>query len=116
MPEVCPRCGAAMVAKNGEHGPFLACSAFPRCRYTQRGAARMPCPRCSDGKVVEKHSRQGRVFYACHRYPECDFNAAYSPVNEKCPQCSSPYLLAKPKRLECPNRECGWTHLKTSSR
>lgn len=29
----CPRCAAALRACNGRYGPFVGCSAFPRCRY-----------------------------------------------------------------------------------
>jgi len=29
--EVCDKCGAKMVIKIGRYGPFLACSAFPKC-------------------------------------------------------------------------------------
>ena len=32
---VCPRCGAKMVRRTGVNGPFMACSAFPNCRYTE---------------------------------------------------------------------------------
>ena len=32
---VCPRCGAKMIRRTGVNGPFMACSAFPNCRYTE---------------------------------------------------------------------------------
>lgn len=31
--KACPRCGSPMVQKHGSRGPFVGCSAFPRCRY-----------------------------------------------------------------------------------
>jgi len=30
----CPRCGGDLVDRNGEHGKFIGCTNFPRCRYT----------------------------------------------------------------------------------
>ena len=32
---VCPRCGAELVRRNGKYGEFLGCSAYPRCRFTR---------------------------------------------------------------------------------
>lgn len=34
--EVCDKCGAAMSVKAGRYGPFLACSAFPKCRNIKK--------------------------------------------------------------------------------
>jgi len=31
----CPKCGALLVERSGRHGPFLGCSAYPRCRHTE---------------------------------------------------------------------------------
>lgn len=33
--DVCPRCGHALRRRVGRFGPFLGCSAYPRCRYTR---------------------------------------------------------------------------------
>lgn len=32
--ELCPWCGAELVRRESEHGAFLGCSTFPKCRYT----------------------------------------------------------------------------------
>lgn len=34
--EKCEKCGAAMLKRIGKRGPFLACSAFPKCRNIKR--------------------------------------------------------------------------------
>lgn len=34
--KVCPQCGKPLVKRNGRYGSFLACSGFPRCRYTEK--------------------------------------------------------------------------------
>ncbi len=31
---LCPRCGKALVQRNGSRGPFWGCSGFPNCRFT----------------------------------------------------------------------------------
>ena len=32
---VCPRCGSQLVERNGKYGPFIGCSAYPKCRFTK---------------------------------------------------------------------------------
>lgn len=31
---ICPKCGEALIARNGKHGSFTGCSAYPKCRFT----------------------------------------------------------------------------------
>lgn len=33
---ICPRCGGSLVYKNGMYGPFLGCSNYPNCKFTQK--------------------------------------------------------------------------------
>ncbi len=77
--EKCPKCGSAMVIRIGRYGKFLACSAFPRCRYTlpldEQGNKRVTqtteekCPKCGSPMVI-KWGRRGK-FLACSAYPKC---------------------------------------------
>ena len=30
---ICPRCGKALVKRQGKHGDFIGCSGFPKCRF-----------------------------------------------------------------------------------
>ena len=30
---ICPRCGKALVMRNGKNGSFIGCSGFPKCRF-----------------------------------------------------------------------------------
>lgn len=30
---ICPRCGGTLIEKEGDYGPFLACSNYPECRF-----------------------------------------------------------------------------------
>ena len=34
--ENCEKCGAPMVYRKGRFGPFMACSNYPKCRYTRK--------------------------------------------------------------------------------
>jgi len=77
--EVCPECGSPVLKRFGRFGSFLACSAYPECKYTKdlgNGREKPPdeptdevCPTCGKPMVV-KHGRFGK-FIACSGYPEC---------------------------------------------
>ncbi|MBI3825459.1 MAG: type I DNA topoisomerase [Candidatus Rokubacteria bacterium] len=76
--ETCPDCGKLLLARRGRFGKFLACSAYPDCKYTRNlGGAERPqdeptdevCPACGKPMVI-KHGRFGK-FIACSGYPEC---------------------------------------------
>lgn len=78
--EECPKCGSKLVYRNGRYGRFLACSAFPKCRYIKTNEEEVVktdivCPVCKKGMIIEKTAKRGRnsgkKFYACDRYPEC---------------------------------------------
>ena len=73
--ELCPECGEPLLIKFGRYGKFIACSGFPKCRYT----APLPipgvtCPECG-GNVVEKRTRRGRKFYSCANWRPDDETA-----------------------------------------
>jgi DNA topoisomerase-1 len=76
--EVCPECGKPLLARRGRFGKFLACSAYPECKYTRNigsdGRAEDEptdevCPSCGKPMVI-KHGRFGK-FIACSGYPDC---------------------------------------------
>jgi len=31
---ICPKCGSDLIERNGKRGAFMACSGYPKCRYT----------------------------------------------------------------------------------
>lgn len=33
--KVCPQCGGNILMKKGKYGSFIACSNYPKCRYTK---------------------------------------------------------------------------------
>jgi DNA topoisomerase-1 len=110
LEETCPLCGRTLVIKTGRFGEFTACSGYPECKYVKQKTIGVRCPDCSDGEIVERRSRRGKTFYGCNRYPDCSFVSWAKPVNEKCPECGSPYLIERwvknAPTLRCPNKEC----------
>jgi DNA topoisomerase-1 len=76
--EACPDCGEPLLERRGRFGKFMACSAYPECKYTRdlgkdQRVADEPtdesCPTCGKPMVI-KHGRFGK-FIACSGYPEC---------------------------------------------
>jgi DNA topoisomerase-1 len=114
LEEKCPQCGNQLLLKQGRFGEFTACSNYPACKYVKQKTIGVPCPNCSQGEVVERRSKRGKTFYGCSRYPDCDFVAWGKPMNEKCPDCGSPYLIEKWLKAgpvaQCPNAECKHKH------
>ncbi|WP_103624162.1 type I DNA topoisomerase [Campylobacter concisus] len=124
--EKCPECGSELVLRKGRYGEFIACSNFPKCKYSRNiakdneksaeaGAATtaakpkrelkkldVPCPKCG-GEIVERFSRRGK-FYGCANYPKCDFVSNYEPVEQKCDECGGDMIKKELKKgtfIEC---------------
>jgi len=83
--EVCVKCGGKMIVKIGRFGKFLACSNYPQCKNTKpiQKSIGMKCPKCGQGDVVVKKSKRGKIFYACNRYPDCDYASWENPSSPK---------------------------------
>jgi DNA topoisomerase-1 len=111
----CPKCGAELALKRSRQGSrFIACTAYPKCTYTEPLKTGVSCPaeECG-GNLVEKSSRRGKVFYACDNYPKCEFALWNPPVDGPCPECEFPVLerkktKAKGPHLACANKKCKW--------
>ncbi|ELM7301143.1 type I DNA topoisomerase [Campylobacter upsaliensis] len=117
LEEKCPECGGELAVRKGRYGEFIACLAFPKCRYSrnlkednaEKKETKKPngigvkCPKCKDGEVVERFSRRGK-FYGCNHYPKCDFVSNYKPSEEKCEKCGEMMVIKELKKgtfLEC---------------
>jgi DNA topoisomerase-1 len=110
--ELCPKCSSPMVVKRGRFGKFLACSRYPDCNHTQGMSTGVACPE-DGGKIVERRSRFGKMFYSCANYPDCKFAVWYKPVQRACPQCGAPFLIEKFSKktgayIACYKKECGY--------
>ena len=117
--EKCPECGSELVLRKGRYGEFIACSNFPKCKYSRNVAKDseksnepgvttaakpkrelkkldVPCPKCG-GEIVERFSRRGK-FYGCANYPKCDFISSYEPVAQKCDECGGDMIKKELKK------------------
>ncbi len=108
--EVCDKCGSPMRVRVGKYGPFLACSAYPKCKNIKNIAnpgdgKEVDCPICGKGKIVKKFSRRG-PFYACSNYPQCKNAYNGAPTGEKCPDCGALLISDKDGGIKCSNRDC----------
>ncbi|SEF57503.1 type I DNA topoisomerase [Paenibacillus sp. UNC499MF] len=104
--EICEKCGKHLVYKMGRFGKFLACSGFPDCRNTKPIVKDIgvTCPKCKEGKIVERRSKKGRIFYGCDHYPECDFVSWDKPVAQPCPNCGS--MMIEKRTKTAVNHQC----------
>jgi DNA topoisomerase-1 len=112
LDEDCPRCDAKLARKQGRYGEFTACSTYPKCRYVKMKETGVVCPECGKGKIVERRSKRGKLFFGCGEYPDCNYVMWKRPVAKPCPECDRPYLVERNtkrdgRQLICDNETCG---------
>ncbi len=104
--EACPECGQALLERRGRFGKFLACSAYPDCKYTrdlgknqrvEDEPTNETCPTCAKPMVI-KRGRFGK-FIACSGYPECKTTKPVT-LGIACPEpnCSGQLVERRSKR------------------
>ena len=74
--DVCEKCGSPLVEKFGRFGKFMACSAYPECKYIKRNTNKttVACPRKDcDGTMNSRMTKKRKRFYSCSNYPKCDY-------------------------------------------
>ncbi|MDF1878196.1 type I DNA topoisomerase [Sulfurimonas sp. SAG-AH-194-C20] len=109
----CPKCGESeLLLRSGRFGNFIACSGFPKCKYTEQcdeegnavekkeTTAEEKCDKCGNDMVI-KNGRNGQ-FLACSDYPDCK-NTKSINVEEKnsdtpCPDCGGTISLKNSRR------------------
>ena len=109
----CPKCGEhELLLRSGRFGNFIACSGFPKCKYTEEcdaegnpvekkeQTAEEKCEKCGSDMIV-KNGRNGQ-FLACSNYPDCK-NTKSIQVEEKtsktpCPECGGTISLKNSRR------------------
>ena len=107
--EVCPECNSPLVIRKGRYGEFTACSNYPECKYIKKEEKKakeiIDCPICRLGKIIEKKTRKGKIFYGCNNYPKCKVATWDLPIAQICPECGN-LLVEKNKKVKCSNVEC----------
>jgi len=109
----CPKCGEELLMRSGRYGNFIACSGFPKCKYTEQidedgNVVEKPadeiseekCEKCGSDMVI-KNGRNGK-FLACSAYPKCK-NTKSLDAEEKvsevpCPKCQGKLLWRTSRR------------------
>jgi len=98
----CPKCGEELLLRSGRFGNFVACSGFPKCKYTEQvdeegntvevkvETSDEKCDKCGKDMIV-KNGRNGK-FLACSGYPECKNTKSLETGETKtseipCPDC-----------------------------
>jgi len=106
--EECPKCGSELLLRKGRYGEFIACSNFPKCKYTKNPDGTEPeqpeetdevCEKCGSPMVI-KDSRRGK-FLACSAYPKCKNAKSLTPPRElevPCPLCGGKIQEREGKR------------------
>ncbi len=109
----CPVCDKPLKIKVGRNGPFLACSGYPECTFTQdytrneKGKIEIgrplndqptdeKCEKCGS-PMVQKQGRFG-PFLACSAYPACKNTRSLKGKAQS---------KAEPTGVKCPEKGCG---------
>lgn len=111
----CPDCGKKLQIRHGRFGKFIGCTGYPACKHIEPiekpADTGVRCPECSEGKMVSRKSRYGKIFYSCSRYPDCKFAVWNEPLDEPCAKCGFLMMTKKEtkrhgKQKVCPIKNC----------
>ena len=108
----CPQCGSELLLRSGRYGNFIACSGFPKCKYTEQvdedgnvvekkeKVSDEVCEKCGKEMVI-KNGRNGQ-FLACSGYPKCkntkSINVEEKTSNTPCPDCGGKLSIKNSRR------------------
>jgi DNA topoisomerase-1 len=109
----CPKCGEELLMRSGRYGNFIACSGFPKCKYTEQidedgntvekpadEVSEEKCEKCGSDMVI-KNGRNGK-FLACSGYPKCkntkSLDAEQKTSEIPCPKCQGKLLWRTSRR------------------
>jgi len=99
LDRACPECGGDLLIRFGRFGKFVACSNYPKCRYTEKTAEEKEeedklsdqikgetCEICGAPMIV-KRGKYG-IFLGCSNYPECkNIKKIENKTGLNCPKC-----------------------------
>jgi len=109
----CPKCGESeLLLRSGRFGNFIACSGFPKCKYTEQcdeegnkvevkiETSDEKCDKCGQEMIV-KNGRNGK-FLACSGYPECKNTKSMESESKTsevpCPDCGGKLIWKQSRR------------------
>ena len=93
--EVC-HCGAPMMVRMSAYGKFLGCTTYPKCRHVLPYYIGIDCPKC-DGRICERRTKYGKMFFACSNYPTCRYSTWDRPILSPCPSCAEAIIYERAK-------------------
>lgn len=116
--ETCPNCGGELLKRQGRFGEFIACSNYPKCKYSRNADASAEgaseekaapevldekCPQC--GKNLIKRKGRFGEFIACEGYPKCKYSRKIEGAAKekkplvstgvKCPSCGTGEIVER---------------------
>ena len=116
--ETCPNCGGELLKRQGRFGEFIACSNYPKCKYSRNADASAEgaseekaapevldekCPQCSKN-LIKRKGRYGE-FIACEGYPKCKYSRKIEGAAKekkplvstgvKCPSCGTGEIVER---------------------
>ena len=103
--EVCPPVRQAHGHQGGQVWQVPGLQRVPRVPRHQAAGEDTGgiCPKCGKGRMLERKSARGRIYYGCERYPDCDFMTWDVPVPTKCEKCGAT-LFRHGSKLYCAKR------------
>lgn len=116
--EACPNCGGELLRRQGRFGEFIACSNYPKCKYSRNADASAEgaseekaapevldekCPQCGKN-LIKRKGRYGE-FIACEGYPKCKYSRKIEGAAKekkplvstgvKCPSCGTGEIVER---------------------
>ena len=116
--EACPNCGGELLRRQGRFGEFIACSNYPKCKYSRNADASAEgaseekaapevldekCPQCGKN-LIKRKGRYGE-FIACEGYPKCKYSRKIESAAKekkpllstgvKCPSCGTGEIVER---------------------
>lgn len=116
--ETCPNCGGELLKRQGRFGEFIACSNYPKCKYSRNADASADgaseekaapevldekCPQCGKN-LIKRKGRYGE-FIACEGYPKCKYSRKIEGAAKekkpllstgvKCPSCGTGEIVER---------------------
>lgn len=68
----CRECDHLLCIRDGKHGKFWGCTAYPECTHTEPyGGPTKQCDRC--GSPMVKRDGDNGQFWGCSTYPDCTY-------------------------------------------